>query len=164
MAEFQPIAEYYTQNPDDTRQLGATLGNHVRAGDVILLHGTLGAGKTHFTQGLARAIGVTGAVRSPTFTLVNVYEEGRVPLYHIDLYRVDGNADLATIGIEDYFEGEGVVVVEWSENGGAWIPQEALHIAITPLAENSRRLTFKAIGSRARQLLQNLLVSDAAGV
>ena len=163
MAEIQPVANYYTQNPEDTRQLGATLGNYLMAGDVLLLHGTLGAGKTHLTQGIARALGIDGAVRSPTFTLVNVYEQARVPLYHIDLYRVEGNADLATIGVEDYFEGAGVVVVEWPENGSVALPASALHIFITPVDDTTRRLAFEAVGARATELLQAFSTSARAG-
>lgn len=153
MTDVRPVAEYYTQNPDDTRQLGATLGTYLHAGDVVLLHGTLGAGKTHLTQGIARALGIEGAVRSPTFTLVNVYEMGRVPLYHIDLYRIEGNADLATIGVEDYFDGHGIVVVEWPENGGVQMPTDALHIFITPTADTERRFAFEAQGERAETVL-----------
>lgn len=150
------MIELETHSPEETRRLGAQLGAVVTAGDVILLNGTLGAGKTHFTQGIAQGLGITGAVRSPTFTLINEHDEGRVPLYHIDLYRTEGNADLVTIGLEDYFEGDGVVVIEWSAKGGAWIPADALQITITPLDDIHRHFQIEAHGSRA-ELLANTL-------
>jgi tRNA threonylcarbamoyladenosine biosynthesis protein TsaE len=146
-----------TYSPDETRALGALLGARALPGDVILLDGTLGAGKTHLAQGIARGLGIHGAVRSPTFTLVNEYRDGRIPLYHIDLYRTDGNADIATIGLDDYFEGDGVVVIEWSARGSAWLPTEALRITITPLDEQRRRFTLEAVGARTEVLLKDFV-------
>jgi tRNA threonylcarbamoyladenosine biosynthesis protein TsaE len=153
-----------TNSPHATRRLGAHVGALLEAGDVILLNGTLGAGKTHFTQGVAQGLGITGAVRSPTFTLINEHREGRLPLYHIDLYRTDNNADLATIGLEDYFQEEGVVVIEWAEKGNAWLPDDALMIAITTLDDDHRRFAISANGERAAALLAALetLPSDYA--
>jgi tRNA threonylcarbamoyladenosine biosynthesis protein TsaE len=145
-----------THSPEETREIGARLGAIVTTGDVILLDGTLGAGKTHFTQGIAQGLGITGAVRSPTFTLINEYTEGRVPLYHIDLYRTEGNADLATIGLETYFEGDGVVVIEWSAKGVAWLPADALRITITPVDETRRHFHIEGTGARSAMLATTL--------
>jgi tRNA threonylcarbamoyladenosine biosynthesis protein TsaE len=149
-------AEFETGSPEDTRLLGMRIGGLVVAGDVILLDGTLGAGKTHLTQGIARALGIKGAVRSPTFTFVHEYPEGRIPLYHIDLYRTEGSSDLATIGLESYFDQEGVVVVEWSAKGAAWLPVDALHVSISRVGESRRSFRFGAAGDRALNLLNAL--------
>jgi tRNA threonylcarbamoyladenosine biosynthesis protein TsaE len=150
------MIELETTSPEATRTLGIRLGEQLNTGDIILLDGTLGAGKTHLTQGIAKGLGITGAVRSPTFTLINEYTEGRIPLYHIDLYRTEGNADLATIGLEEYLEGEGVVVIEWSAKGVAWLPTDALHITITPMDDTRRHFHFEAEGERADTLLTEL--------
>lgn len=150
------MIELETNSPEETHRLGAQVGAIVMAGDVILLNGTLGAGKTHFTQGIAQGLGITGAVRSPTFTLINEHNEGRIPLYHIDLYRTEGNADLATIGLEDYFEGDGVVVIEWSAKGRDWLPADALHITITPVDDTCRHFQIEAQGERAERLATTL--------
>jgi tRNA threonylcarbamoyladenosine biosynthesis protein TsaE len=150
------MIELETTNPEATRTFGTRLGELLKAGDIILLDGTLGAGKTHLAQGIARGLGISGAVRSPTFTLINEYTEGRIPLYHIDLYRTEGNADLATIGLEEYLEGDGVVVIEWSAKGAAWLPTDALYITITPLNDTRRHFRFEAEGERAHTLLTGL--------
>src|SRR4051812_35178539 len=107
---------FSTASPEETHALGAALGARLRAGDVVLLRGELGAGKTAFVQGLARGFGVPESrrVASPTFTLVNEHA-GRAPLYHIDLYRIEDPSDLEEIGMRDYFSGRGVAVVEWAE-------------------------------------------------
>lgn len=143
-----------SHHPTETRQFGVQLGQLVQSGDVILLYGNLGAGKTHFTQGIAEGLGITGAVRSPTFTLVNEYQEGRLPLYHIDLYRLSGDSDIATIGLDDYFDEEGIVVVEWPEKGQTWLPTDALHIYITHLSDDARALEFHPSGTLSATLFK----------
>ena len=110
--------ELRSDSPDQTRLLGERLGGLLQAGDVVLLHGTLGAGKTALTQGIGRGLGVTETVNSPTFTLLKEHA-GRLPLYHFDLYRLDDPAEVETLGFEQYFEGDGVCVVEWAERGEA---------------------------------------------
>lgn len=151
------IYEVETDSPEATRHLGARLGSVVATGDILLLNGTLGAGKTHLTQGIARGLGIKEAVRSPTFTLINEHTEGRIPLYHIDLYRTEGNADLATIGLESYLEGDGVVVIEWAAKGSVWIPADALHITITPLDEKQRHFHLESSGAHSEALLKRIL-------
>ena len=146
-----------SNNPAETRQYGIQLGQLVRSGEVILLYGNLGAGKTHLTQGIAEGLGITGAVRSPTFTLVNEYQEGRLPLYHIDLYRLAGDGDIATIGLDDYFDEEGIVVVEWPEKGQTWLPTDALHIHITHLSDETRSFELNASGPHSTTLLNRYL-------
>ena len=150
-------AKLISHNPTQTHQYGLQLGSMVRSGDVILLYGNLGAGKTHFTQGIAEGLGIMGAVRSPTFTLVNEYQDGRLPLYHIDLYRLDGDRDIASIGLDEYFDEEGIVVVEWPEKGEAWLPADALHIHITYLSDKTRALQLKASGTHSISLFNRYL-------
>ena len=100
--------------PEDTFALGQKIGELVKPGTVISLVGDLGVGKTVFTQGLAKGLGITEPVNSPTFTIVQVYEEGRLPLYHFDVYRIDDIEEMDEIGYEDYVYGEGVCLIEWA--------------------------------------------------
>lgn len=106
---------YTTNTPEETEALGETLGQSLEPGDVIAFTGDLGAGKTAFTRGLARGLGVTDRVTSPTFTIVNEYGGGRLPLFHFDMYRLSSSEELFDIGWEDYLGRGGVCAVEWSE-------------------------------------------------
>ena len=117
---------YVTHGPEETEALGEKLAQRLRPGDVIAFYGDLGAGKTAFTRGLARGLGVTEPVTSPTYTIVNEYLSGRLPLFHFDMYRLGSAEELFDIGWEDYLERGGVCAVEWSEN-----VEEALAGAIT---------------------------------
>ncbi|MGH2543813.1 MAG: tRNA (adenosine(37)-N6)-threonylcarbamoyltransferase complex ATPase subunit type 1 TsaE [Ardenticatenaceae bacterium] len=144
---------FFSYGPAQTRRFGARLGGLVQPGDVILLYGDLGAGKTHFAQGIAQGLGIEESVRSPTFTLINEYHEGRIPLYHVDLYRVDGDEDIATLGLEDYFDTDGVVVVEWPEKGENWMPADALHIHLEHIDERRRAFTMDASQRHSEALL-----------
>ena len=117
---------YVTHGPEETEALGEKLAQRLRPGDVIAFYGDLGAGKTAFTRGLARGLGVTEPVTSPTYTIVNEYLSGRLPLFHFDMYRLGSAEELFDIGWEDYLERGGVCAVEWSEN-----VEEALTGAIT---------------------------------
>lgn len=146
--------DFFSNSPTQTRRFGANLGGLAQPGDVVLLHGDLGAGKTHFAQGIAEGLGITDPVRSPTFTLVNEYEEGRVPLYHIDLYRLEGDEEIATVGIEEYFDADGLVVVEWPEKGAHWLPSDALHLFLGHIDERRRSLRMNTGGPRSEQLLR----------
>ena len=146
--------EFLSHSPAQTRRFGRYLATLLEPGDVVLLYGTLGAGKTHFAQGIAQGLGIEGSVRSPTFTLVNEYEEGRVPLYHIDLYRLGGEAELATVGLDEYFEGHGIVVVEWPERGRQWLPVDALHLLLTATDDERRSVRMAATGPRSETLLR----------
>ncbi len=124
--------EYITNSPAETEALGAALGRILPAGTVIAYRGDLGAGKTAFTRGLARGLGYGEPVTSPTYTIVNEYLGGRLPLFHFDMYRLASTDDLWDIGWEDYLERGGVCAVEWSEN-----VEEALEGAITVTIEKS---------------------------
>ena len=108
------IKRYETFRPEDTFALGRSLGEGAKAGEVYCLDGDLGAGKTVFTQGFAAGLGITEPVNSPTFTILQVYDEGRLPLYHFDVYRIGDVEEMDEIGYEEYFYGEGVCLIEWA--------------------------------------------------
>ena len=113
---MEEYVEYTSNSPEDTARIAAEIATQLRAGDIILYEGDMGAGKTTFTKGLAAALGITDPVTSPTFALVNEYAEGRLPLFHFDLYRIDSYDDLYAIGFLDYLDRGGVIAAEWSEN------------------------------------------------
>ena len=121
--------EYLSHSEQETEALGAALAQRLHGGDVISYRGDLGAGKTAFTRGLARGLGCTGRVTSPTFTIVNEYE-GEIPLFHFDLYRLGDEEELWDIGWEDYLDRGGVCAVEWSESFPGAIPPEAVTVTI----------------------------------
>ena len=122
---------YTTRSPEETHRLAAELADLLEPGAVLALHGDLGAGKTCFIQGLARALGVRGAVSSPTFTLVNEHE-GRRRLHHIDLYRIDSPEEALAMGLDDYLYSAGVTAIEWAERVGPLLPKNTYHIRLTP--------------------------------
>ncbi len=113
---MEEYVEYTSNSPEDTARIAAEIASQLRAGDIILYEGDMGAGKTTFTKGLAAALGITDPVTSPTFALVNEYTEGRLPLFHFDLYRIDSYDDLYAIGFLDYLDRGGIIAAEWSEN------------------------------------------------
>lgn len=121
---------YETMSPAETFDLGKKLGSRAEPGMIICLNGDLGTGKTVFTQGFASGLDITEPVSSPTFTIVQVYEEGRLPLYHFDVYRIGDPEEMEEIGYEDYFYGEGVSLIEWSELIEELIPGEAMGVLI----------------------------------
>ena len=146
-----------THSAAETQALAARLAARLIAGDVLWLSGDLGAGKTTFTQGLGHGLGIHVPINSPTFVLIREYM-ARLPLYHIDLYRLDNLRDIATLGLNDYLNGSGVCAIEWAErlvgvdgaDGGHW---PGLHVRIEPRGEAERELRFSAVGARAEQLL-----------
>ena len=135
--------EFISQTPEQTEQIGALLAQQLQGGEVIAFKGGLGAGKTAFTRGLARGLGITEAVTSPTYTIVNEYLSGRLPLFHFDMYRLFSAEELFEIGWEDYLARGGVCAVEWSEN----VPEameNAICVSICRVdgRENERRITI----------------------
>ena len=134
--------EFITNSPEETEAVGAALGKRLHAGAVIAYQGDLGAGKTAFTRGLARGLGATEQVTSPTYTIVNEYLSGRVPLFHFDMYRLHSADDLWDIGWEDYLDRNGVCAVEWSENVDDAM-ENAISVTIEKLGEDARRITLE---------------------
>ncbi len=123
--------EYISHNPSETQKIAAKMSQTLNSGDVLCLYGDLGAGKTAFVQGLAKGLGVTEYITSPTFTIVNVYESGRLPLYHFDMYRLGDSAEAYETGYEEYVYGDGVSVIEWAQNISDILPASRYDITIT---------------------------------
>ena len=149
--------------PEETREFGRHLGLLASPGDVYLLVGPLGAGKTCLVQGLASGLGIEGYVPSPSFVLVRELK-GHLPLYHIDLYRLENPLEIENLGLDEYFYGQGVSAVEWADRALGSLPEENLLIEINYLYENSRRITFSPYGKRYEGLLRafkNQLSKDA---
>ncbi len=132
--------EYITNSPEETEALGERLAQTLTPGTVLAYRGDLGAGKTAFTRGLARGLGYKEPVTSPTYTIVNEYLGGRLPLFHFDMYRLSSEEDLWDIGWEDYLERGGVCAVEWSENVAAALTGSML-VSIEKTGENTRKIT-----------------------
>ena len=130
--------EYLSHNEAETEALGARLAAVLTPGTVVAYRGGLGMGKTAFTRGLARGLGYAGRVTSPTFTIVNEYEGGRLPLFHFDMYRLHSADDLWDIGWEDYLERGGVCAVEWSEQVAEAMPPETVYVTISRRPEDDR--------------------------
>ena len=133
---------FLTNSPRETEAVGETLAKILQPGAVIAYRGDLGAGKTAFTRGLARGLGYDEPVTSPTYTIVNEYLGGRLPLFHFDMYRLRSSEDLWDIGWEDYLDRGGVCAVEWSENVDDAM-EDAIYITIEKLGEDSRRITLE---------------------
>ena len=119
-----------SKSPEDTFAFGKQIGESVAPGSVLTLVGDLGVGKTVFTQGLAAGLGISDAVNSPTFTIVQIYEEGRIPLYHLDVYRIGDISEMDEIGYEDYFYGDGVCLIEWANLIEELLPERYVEIRI----------------------------------
>ena len=132
--------EYITNSPEETEKVGAALAQTLQPGTVIAYRGDLGAGKTAFTRGLARGLGYVEPVTSPTYTIVNEYLGGRLPLFHFDMYRLASSDDLWDIGWEDYLDRGGVCAVEWSEN-------------VADAMENAILVTIEKTGPEARRII-----------
>ena len=134
------MGQFITSSEGETEDLGRRLGQRLGPGAVIAFTGGLGAGKTAFVRGLARGLGITDRVTSPTFTIVNEYEGGRLPLFHFDMYRLGSSEELFEIGWEDYLARRGVCAVEWSENVADALEEDAIRIEIGRGETDSRRV------------------------
>ena len=134
--------QYTTHSPAETEAVGEALAKVLRPGTVLAYTGDLGAGKTAFTRGLARGLGATERVTSPTYTIVNEYLSGRIPLFHFDMYRLGSSDDLWDIGWEDYLQRGGICAVEWSENVDDAM-ENAIYIRIEKTGEETRRITVE---------------------
>ncbi len=145
-----------TSSPEQTWRTGEILGARLGPGDIVCLYGDLGAGKTSFSYGIALGLEVEEQyITSPTFTFVNEYR-GRVPFYHIDLYRLKDADELENIGFTEYVASDGVTVIEWAERAEEELPEERLSVYLNVVDENSREIGFLAEGDRYRKLLEEL--------
>ena len=142
----------FSHNEEELIQWGQRLGKSLQAGDVLVLTGDLGAGKTTFTKGLALGLGISQMIKSPTYTIVREYE-GRLPLYHLDVYRIGDDPD--SIDLDDFLFGEGVTVIEWGELLGENLPEYYLKLSLLK-KEDGRELVFEAKGTRAKELFEGL--------
>ena len=147
--------EIISSSPKETQRLGTRLGELAKPGDVFLLVGNLGTGKTCLTQGIARGLGIKDYVMSPSFVIVRELY-GRLPLYHIDLYRLDQTSEIMDLGLDEYFYGRGLSVVEWADKGLNILPTEHLLAQIDYLDDNQRSLKLIATAKRYRQILSQL--------
>jgi tRNA threonylcarbamoyladenosine biosynthesis protein TsaE len=143
---------------EETKEISRCLAKELKAGDVICLSGDLGAGKTVFTQGLAQGLGVKNKVTSPTFTIIHEYQ-GRLPLFHLDLYRLNSEAEIEKLGLDEYFFSSGISVVEWGEKAKKFLPTDYLSIEIFCSKSNQKRrlLKFQSKGKRGAELLKAIL-------
>jgi tRNA threonylcarbamoyladenosine biosynthesis protein TsaE len=144
-----------THSPEETRQLGDRLGALAQPGDIYLLSGNLGVGKTCLTQGVTWGLGSQEYALSPTFVLMRELK-GRLPLYHIDLYRLDNIEEVSDLGLDDYLYGKGLCVIEWAEKGLSVLPAEHLQIKIDYLSDTERSFEFIPCGKRYEKLLTQL--------
>ena len=153
------ISEHRTNSPQESESLGEQIGRLLHPGDVVLLSGTLGAGKTCLTRGLAHGWGAVEQPTSPTFTLINEYhrsKDGSEVFYHADCYRMENAGDAISAGIEDLFAGDGIIVIEWPERIEALLPEQYLLVEIEADSPDTRRLRITACGEQPSQLLQIL--------
>ncbi len=139
----------FTRTSAETEALGERIGSFLAPGAVIALRGGLAAGKTTLTKGIARSLGVAEDVTSPTYTLISEYP-GRIPLYHMDAYRLDGEEDFLALGAEEYLYGNGVCVVEWSERVAAALPEGSSVVALSAMSDGSRRIDIDSPFLEAR--------------
>ena len=135
-----------THAAEETRALGARLARILKPGDTLTLRGDLGAGKSELARGVARGLGVSGPVPSPSFTILNMYDEGRCPLYHFDWYRIHDPEEIAEMGFQEQLNGDGVALIEWSEQAPEYVPERRLNVTIKTLDENTRQIFFEPVG------------------
>lgn len=128
---------FHTQTEEETISLGCKIGALLKKGDVIAMQGTLAAGKTTITKGIAQALGITDTITSPTFCLISEYS-GKMPLYHMDVYRLDGEEDFVNLGTDDMIYGDGVSIIEWSEKIMNQLPKKTIVLKLTPQDDGSR--------------------------
>ena len=147
---------FVTHSKEETRSLGRRLSAFLNEGDVILLEGDLGAGKTTFVGGVAEGLNVKEDVISPTFNIMKCYFHGKLPLYHIDAYRLEGQN--IEIGLDEYIEGDGACFIEWPQFIAPLLPDEKLEIVLTNKGENERSITFKSESDRFAKVIQQMEV------
>lgn len=145
--------DFISHSDAQTQRFGARLGPFLQSGDVLALVGDLGSGKTRWVKGVCQGLGVIDPVISPTFTLVNEYQ-GRLPIYHIDLYRISAAVETLTFGLEEYLYGSGICLIEWADRITALLPSDYLTVELYYLEETKRRLVLRPHGERFTSLLK----------
>ena len=143
----------HTKTAEETMALGEELGRRLRSGDVVALFGDLGAGKTTFTKGIACGLKLVADVHSPTFTLIHEHP-GEIPLYHVDLYRLSDEQEVEGLGIEEYLQADGVVVIEWADRMKSLLPPDRLDIDLRMTGDTERELSFEGQSERMRGIVQ----------
>lgn len=154
------MKKIYTTNEAETIAFAKKLADFLMPGMTLLLFGDLGAGKTTFTKGIGAGLGVKRIIKSPTYTIVREYMDGRLPLYHVDLYRLE-ESEVADLALDEYFEGEGVSIVEWPSVSPEDLPEEVLEVSLKTDLDNlaNRIIEFKAKGSQYEDLLEKLFTN-----
>ena len=149
------MVKILTENEEQTMNLAKKLAELLEPGMTLLLEGNLGAGKTTFTKGIGEGLGVKRIIKSPSYTIIREYQDGRLPLYHVDLYRLD-ESEASELGLEEYFEGNGITVVEWSSVAPAELPAERLEIRLKTDVNHfeQREIEINGVGSRYEELLK----------
>ncbi|EOL42324.1 YjeE family ATPase [Enterococcus phoeniculicola] len=145
------------ENPKSTEYLAVIIGEVAKAGDNLVLTGDLGAGKTTLTKGIALGLGIDQMIKSPTYTIIREYQQGRIPLYHMDVYRVEFGA--SDLGLDEYFEGDGLSVIEWGNNLKEALPEDYLELIITKDETDleKRTITFQSFGTKAQAFKERIL-------
>ena len=155
--QSQHVLDFITHSAAQTIRIGQRLGELLQPGDLVLLLGDFGTGKTHLMKGIAQGLGSTDLVNSPSFVLINEYRAGpqhqAMPIYHADLYRIEDPGELPAIGLEEAWAGAGVCVVEWADQAGDWLPHEHLAVHLQYLSETKRVLRFVPHGARYEALV-----------
>ncbi|MBT2625423.1 tRNA (adenosine(37)-N6)-threonylcarbamoyltransferase complex ATPase subunit type 1 TsaE [Bacillus sp. ISL-32] len=147
-----------TKNPEETKAIAKLTASFSRPGDVLTLEGDLGAGKTTFTKGFAEGLGISRVVNSPTFTIIKEYNDGSLPLYHMDVYRMEDESE--DLGLEEYFEGQGVCLVEWAHLIQDQLPHDRLEIVLKRVGDEEREITFTPVGKRYETLCEEINKHD----
>lgn len=156
------MKEFKTFSQEETIEIGKALGRILNTGDIVCINGDLGTGKTVFTNGIAKSLGIKEHITSPTFTIVNEYS-GRVPFYHFDVYRISDSEEMFEIGFEEYLYGEGIVVIEWADIIKDILPEEVIQVTIKKnldLGIDARIIEIVFNGSKYRDYKSRLVVGD----
>ncbi len=138
---------FHSHSVEETHEFGQKLAAQLKAGDVLLMLGDMGAGKSELTRGIARGLGVTGYVTSPTFTIMQLHDSGRLPLYHFDWYRLESAEELYELSMDEYLYGDGVSIVEWPSRAEEAIPESYLQITLTPTGDDARQIDIESVGA-----------------
>lgn len=134
---------FHTHTAEETIALGEKIGSLLCPGDIIAMTGTLAAGKTTITKGIAKSLGISDTITSPTFCLISEYYGTKMPLYHMDVYRLEGEEDFINLGVDDMLYGQGVCIIEWSERVKKELPKKSIQLKITPVNETEREISIE---------------------